>query len=541
MTTDFSQVSDEQMEHIFGLLENSPDFIPNVAERQAFVAEYFRRRKPKPAPTNVDANLEAAATPVTPDPSLKPKAAPAPDPQSAHAARMVAAGYTPDEARIGAEYESRQVGAFNPAFSNDETLRAGAAYMRDQDRREGAFERELDLAYGTTPDPSGPPDLTQFNPPAPPIRPGMSRGVVGPRTDDGRDPMPAPNFQTQDEADAYYTRPVDPKTGVMTPSPADQAMMARGFVPVYTPDGGISYSLAADYDGPGGIADQMSPAARRQASAYEGPNGVRIGADNRPIYDPLKGTPQRTAWENVQVNTPFGPRAVLRLTDEARQAQADRRNRAAADRVAARTGINAKELLDPTARGLASSRDYENDRQARRSFLANRNMLAGGSHNINSGNAAMFNQLAMMSPEEQIRQLQYALPGGELRAQVDARQLDTAARLAQQAVTGALAGTAAGPLSDAQAESLQIANAAKRAEQRRAVEDDLAERYAKEGWFGYDEFTLAEQQQMIDTLVNVHKYTLAEAQDAVDRIATERRATERRPRPGSAAPVGGGG
>lgn len=76
-TTDFSGTPDAQMEHIMGLLENNPEFIPNVDERKAFVAEYFRRKKggaaTSPQPSNVDRDLDAAASPLAPDPVVKPK------------------------------------------------------------------------------------------------------------------------------------------------------------------------------------------------------------------------------------------------------------------------------------------------------------------------------------------------------------------------------------------------------------------------------------------------------------------------------------
>lgn len=99
-TTDFSRVPDAQLEYIFGLLENNPEFIPDVAERQAFVSEYFGRRgrmhpgasqsaAPKgsanasfgvqpPMMENIYNNLMAAATPIEPDPEVQPPTGPRP-------------------------------------------------------------------------------------------------------------------------------------------------------------------------------------------------------------------------------------------------------------------------------------------------------------------------------------------------------------------------------------------------------------------------------------------------------------------------------
>lgn len=142
-TTDFSRVPDDQMDHIMGLLESNPDFIPNVEERRAFTAEYFRRRKPaaaSPAP-NVEQNLDAAATPIPVEPMAGPSR------RDAYAARMEAAGYTPQEAGMAADYEGTMEGAYELPES-DETLRRGAAYQRDQDRRMGQFDASLADAMG---------------------------------------------------------------------------------------------------------------------------------------------------------------------------------------------------------------------------------------------------------------------------------------------------------------------------------------------------------------------------------------------------------
>jgi hypothetical protein len=128
--------------------------------------------------------------------------------------------------------------------------------------------------------------------------------------------------------------------------------------------------------------------------------------------------------------------------------------------------------------------------------------------------------------DEQRSSLRYMLPGGQLAAGVDANQLEAAAALAQRAVTGALAGTAQGPMAQAQAEMAELQAQARRDELRREDEDILGEKYAPSGWVGYDEFTVAEQQQMYDDLIR-QGYKPADAQRAVDRQAKNRRATER--------------
>lgn len=145
---DLSGRSNDEIQIAYSTLQRNPDrFSGNPEYKMALENEYHRRFRMGPrsasaaAPTNVDANLDAAATPVTPDPPLQPKS-PAEDLRS----RMVAAGYTPREADVGVRQEAGMPYAFQ-APPSDETLRWGGAYMRDQDRRAGAFDRSLDGIY----------------------------------------------------------------------------------------------------------------------------------------------------------------------------------------------------------------------------------------------------------------------------------------------------------------------------------------------------------------------------------------------------------
>lgn len=132
-------------------------------------------------------------------------------------------------------------------------------------------------------------------------------------------------------------------------------------------------------------------------------------------------------------NAKYGHYSLPNNSDQLTQAQKDAR----LERTAVAERQRTRNIMMRNRPGMVALRE---EQAQRRDFLRRRNMLAGGSNNINGGNVAMFNQLAMMRPEEQIRQLQYALPGGQLLAQVEARQLDQAARLAGDAITGALAG-----------------------------------------------------------------------------------------------------
>lgn len=290
-------------------------------------------------PDSVDANLDAAATPVTPDPTLKPRSTPPAarrrSPQEDYEARLVAAGYTADEARRLADYEARQVGAFNPAFSSDETLRAGARYMREQDRRLGIFESDMDLAYGQTrPRPSQPQELVPHagwsdnldglpNDPKSFEAPPELRGIKGPETDDGRPRRPARTFRGAKEAQEYKIRHTNPETGELMPSQYDLDMLALGYLPVYSKDGSISYSLAAP-PGQNGAGITAKPAGDSPDESGAGPNSDWDSV--YPLYQRrAMATLARPTWKPQTVATPFGPRSVLRLSEEGEAKEAERK------------------------------------------------------------------------------------------------------------------------------------------------------------------------------------------------------------------------
>jgi hypothetical protein len=94
--------------------------------------------------------------------------------------------------------------------------------------------------------------------------------------------------------------------------------------------------------------------------------------------------------------------------------------------------------------------------EARRMWRATA-MLAGGSHNINSGNRGMYNRLAMMDDENRERALLYMSPGGQAAAAVDARNAELSGRMAQQAMTAFLANNpGADPEARKRAEDLML-------------------------------------------------------------------------------------
>lgn len=124
----------------------------------------------QPEPADFPDPVESAAAPITPDPVV----APAPSKRDAYAARMEAAGYTPKEAGMAADYEGTMKGAYELQES-DETLRRGAAYMRDQDRRTGQFDANLADAMGHN---AGPGMSTEIMPNAG-SRPAWAKNAFG--------------------------------------------------------------------------------------------------------------------------------------------------------------------------------------------------------------------------------------------------------------------------------------------------------------------------------------------------------------------------
>lgn len=352
---------------------------------------------------------------------------------------------------------------------------------------------------------------------------GMLTGVAGPRTDDGRDPTPPPEFTYQDEADEYYTRPTDPQTGQLLPSPADEAMARRHFVATYGDDGEIGYRMGWDVNG--------KPVDRRQqAEAYR--------LLSRSVVDPATGqrVPQ---WRVNEMDGPTGKFAAMGPTDAARRAMDAEREAEAARSVARRVGVDPAVVarMTPQQRG-ALQRDWM-DRTNRERMDRYRAMaaLAGGSQNLNSNNRSMAYALTLLSEDARNEVLTQNMPINPYRAQMEAVGAQNALRMIQGMNLGQ-GMDPKNPLLRAQADAADIQNAIARRDVRADDEEALADKYAPgswrpwwlggagDGWFigGYDEFTIAEQQEMYETLLG-RGYSPAEAQAAVDRAARDRRAS----------------
>lgn len=215
------------------------------------------------------------------------------------------------------------------------------------------------------------PDLT-------PPRPSMARGVVGPRTRDGRDPAPAPTFSSQEEADKYYTRPRHPVTGQLLPSQADMAMEQRGFVATDTPDGGVAYQLGApaSYGPP-------NESVRRMLWSYR---NSTVGDTDKP------------AWMFESRTGPTGEFDALVPTPELRAHRKAQETSAFVGRLAAKTGMSRAELegMTPQERAEVLKDDFEAKKAERKNLVARNAMLAGGSQNLNPvmrAQIGVFNEL----------------------------------------------------------------------------------------------------------------------------------------------------
>ena len=167
-------------------------------------------------PTNVEANLAAAATPIT----LEPVAGARDPDQTAYNAETFAEGYGFDDSG-------------NPAYlgkvdidkpSERELVDRGRRAYNARDPRGAEVAAAGGQIYG---------DYVPSDEVAQPL--GMT--APGPRTLDGRPTaMPKP-LMTPEDVEAYDVR----KPGGL--SQRDEAMAQRGYVPVVTPDG-VSYMLA---------------------------------------------------------------------------------------------------------------------------------------------------------------------------------------------------------------------------------------------------------------------------------------------------------
>lgn len=499
-TTNFSQLSDAQLDQLYQLTQNSPGLIPNPAERQAVIDEWSRRKTglaPR-GPDNVERDLEASATPITPDPAVKPKAAKPPLRQRMEQ-RLIDAGRTPEEAARGvdADFERNAgtPGEMNEALferyntpANNAALARRVAEGRVVEGRQAAFESDYNAATGLGNDAALPP-MEGYN--------EHTGEYTTPRV---LHPMIARDRAIAQQQEAEHAAMIEAKYG--------QEIAARWRA-------GDKSAIIPQH-----IKDANAEWAQTEKDAYSNPSVLVREAARQRLRD---------REERTRNNPSYVEREIVRWSDATGLPPAQVRQMLAKDPAQARA------MLRDDANGQRAAA-----RRAAKDHWRAVTMLAGGSQNINGANRAFFNQLAMLPPQERMQQLQYALPGGAERAAVDSRSLDVAARLAGNAIAGQLGGfaQAANPVVQNQVAQQQLA------QQQEAVqwaEDNINANYAwdADSWLESD-FTEAERTQAINDLMVRYgppngRMTLAEATRIVDNIGARKR------RPAKAAPSGGPG
>jgi hypothetical protein len=124
------------------------------------------------------------------------------------------------------------------------------------------------------------------------------------------------------------------------------------------------------------------------------------------------------------------------VQDRARDADAGNRR----NRLIVRAGLSdaeAKDMTEEELRGIGD-RNRMRTTEGRTQRRLDTAFLAGGSHNLNSGNQGAFNRISELNPEDRVRALLYSGPGGALAAQVDAQGLQNMMRMMNaEALAGA--------------------------------------------------------------------------------------------------------
>jgi hypothetical protein len=216
---------------------------------------------------------------------------------------------------------------------------------------------------------------------------GYGTRVVGPRTGLGNKPVPGAPFQSAREAAQYEERSIDPQTGEVVASGQDRDMLERGFRPVNAEDGSVSYRLAGDTEG--------------MSQGYDGAGTLhRMKIDNLIRPDAAAGFPEGRYRVDHRPG-PLGASTTVLVPTQAVYDRTQARNeRASVARFSQRTGVDfetaSKMTPDERRDRLAAHR--ADDMRGREGRMRAEREFAGGSHNINSGNAMAIRQLVAMDP-----------------------------------------------------------------------------------------------------------------------------------------------
>lgn len=542
---DFSQISDEQLEATVDALMHDPIALRStpVAQRQAAIAEYNRRRAarnakpaaapPAPAAPNVEANLEASAAPIAPDPVVGSRRAAPPQSYEEYAAQSdlyqrgiglePQDGYETDaevEARFDAKFGR---GAYKKHKKDTRVRDHGREYRagirahldardaENQAARAAGYQDPEQVAYN---------EATGVPSPAPAAPGDYYDGTVVTAEDVDR---------MSDEQIVYNMRNTGANAGIV-------GEFAR-----FTPEDIANHrAWMRDVNRIPGGRDQerFNPRGYRAAVAQREAMIRQQAQDNREKYG--WGAPETLTAAQRQAR-------AERSASEARAAGRPRRVESMLARMAERAGvsmeeaqaawdaavadkdngINVEDGLTPdeifkgtkslrakaTTRQAAARQSQQDDIALRRKARYNPVAALGDDSGLNDWQKMVVADAMLRGGQQGPTPLGVQAVGGQ-----------NALRMLQGINLGQ--GMQNNPLVQAQAEAAGIQAQAARDEARSPDEDVLGNKYAPSGWFGYDEFTVEEQQQMYDDLIR-RGYTPADAQRAVDRQADKRRATDR--------------
>ena len=394
--------------------------------------------------------------------------------------------------------------------------------------------------------------------PAPPVAPPVSKKS---HANLGRTWGGARDFESEEDRDNYQARrtltpaeKAEMRARGMTEADMVQMQMSQqdvdmldsgvygagqGWVPAYDPmTGRQTFKQRAPdpaYDGEPGRGEIPQRMGGSEAATGKRRIGARV--DNRELSPDLQNPElDRAGYNIVQWDGPNGPEWVYHMNRpddvggvsprRAEQlAQYDEvKERQQLQRIAGSAGVpiaDARAAMEAggmdAVRNMAAAQRTESQQDRMKRFQA-QIQLGGG--RLSPQAIQLETLLNGMDPEQRQRAMQYMAPGGALAAQVDARNLEAAAGLARNAVVGVLGQQGPGnPLVELQVQQ-------QKREMNAALEDGLGESYAPAGTFGYNEFTIGEQQQMYDDLI-AQGYSEEQARSAVDSQARKRRATQR--------------
>jgi len=369
--------------------------------------------------------VAAASTPITPDPPTRTRPRINTSPSSADPAaiaavraRLIANGIDPETAQAMAE---QQVLDTKQGVIDEMDAPGNARRAREAAAAAPAAPAEQSVTPET---------IRQHG--------YMSQAEPGPTSVRGGGKVASgQRFDKMSEATGYMTRtPVTddnraqaaPDASYM-PSQRDRDMAARGFFPVYAPDGSVSYSV-----GTGREPQYQKDLGRRGI-----PGGLgRVG----PRADLEETDPSQPGFTLEPVRGPTGTNYIYKQNDAAQKQQAGYMDRQQVSRIARATGLDENDLaaMTPEQRTKALNRSRSQDFNSRDATWKAQAMLAGGRPTGGiGGSKALTNAWLSLPADQRDDAMRYMLPGGALSASVDARQLDQAAALAGKSILGAFA------------------------------------------------------------------------------------------------------